>query len=73
MKIERIVYEYSVTKTYTVKMSASEGYDMPETVKSLVETINSIKDSPKDCHDMRISDNYDEEVEFKDYWVIEGE
>lgn len=73
MKIDKIVYEYSVLVTHTVTMSVEEGYDMPKTIKELVETIDSIKLSPKLNHDRRSGDDYDESISFIDYEVIEGD
>ena len=72
MKIDKITFEYSVTKTYSVEMSEANGYDMPETAKDLVQTINAIKDCPENCVDENIDHTIDSETKFIDYDVVEG-
>ena len=46
MNIEKIVFEFTETKTYTLIVSAENGWGMPETGNRLVELVNEIKNQP---------------------------
>ena len=46
MEIEKIVFEFRETKTYTLTVSTENGWDMPNNGNRLVELVNEIKNQP---------------------------
>ena len=72
MNIEKLTFYVTKTTTFEIEISKSEGYDMPETAKELVELVTSIQNNParelawsssNAIDDTFVIDNYDiEEV-----------
>jgi hypothetical protein len=46
MNISKVIFEFKEVKTYTLTVSAENGWDMPENGNRLVELVNEIKDQP---------------------------
>ena len=72
MKIEELVFDVTVTKTYQITVSAEQGFDMPKTPKALVEMLNIINDSPYGYLDMANQPAIDTVIEVTYYEIKDG-
>lgn len=71
MNIERITFEFTETKTYTVVVSGDTGWDTPNTPEGLIEFVNEVTNRPSDFRD-----NFEKpethEVKCDNYSIKEG-
>ena len=72
MNIEKITFYVTKTTTYKIVMSKEEGYDMPETPKELIDTVNTIKNDPARELAWSTENFTDDSMIIVDYDIVES-
>ena len=73
MNIEKMIFQVTKTTTYEIVISKDDGYDMPETAKELIDTVNSITNSPARELAWSSDNLIDDKMVIDSYEIKEGE